>query len=133
MAVKKMARRKKAKNKRPIESYEHRDKKRVNIPPVGLVTPDTDPDVRQKKNLRLRPAPRPAAPGRARPSTPVRGAHGLLHVHERIDPRTIIEAVREAQRQRSRAADGALRRPRRTAAARGYRVLPAQSTAGRTA
>jgi adenine-specific DNA-methyltransferase len=30
-------------SKRPIESYEHRDKQRVNNPPVGLVNPDTDP------------------------------------------------------------------------------------------
>src|ERR1700680_2105486 len=29
--------------KRPIERYEHTDKKRINNPPVGLVTPDTDP------------------------------------------------------------------------------------------
>src|ERR1035441_353726 len=29
--------------KRPIEGYEHRDKKRINNPPVGLVTPETDP------------------------------------------------------------------------------------------
>ena len=36
-------------NKRPIESYEHRDKERVNNPPVGLVTPETDPDAGQQK------------------------------------------------------------------------------------
>ena len=29
--------------KRPIDRYEHRDKKRINNPPVGLVTPETDP------------------------------------------------------------------------------------------
>jgi hypothetical protein len=29
-------------DKRPIEQYSHTDKKRVNNPPVGLVTPDTD-------------------------------------------------------------------------------------------
>jgi hypothetical protein len=27
----------------PIERYEHSDKKRINNPPVGLVTPETDP------------------------------------------------------------------------------------------
>jgi len=37
-----MARKKKDENKRPIESYEHRDKQRANNPPVGLVTPETD-------------------------------------------------------------------------------------------
>lgn len=39
-----MARAKTNGNKRVIESYDHRDKRRVNNPPVGLVTPDTDPD-----------------------------------------------------------------------------------------
>ncbi len=34
--------------KRPIEQYEHKGKKRVNNPPVGLVTPDTDPDLGKK-------------------------------------------------------------------------------------
>lgn len=44
-----MAHKKKSDSKRPIESYEHRDKARVNIPPVGLVTHETDPDAGQKK------------------------------------------------------------------------------------
>ena len=29
--------------KKPIEQYEHADKKRLNHPAVGLVTPATDP------------------------------------------------------------------------------------------
>ena len=44
-----MARKKKTNTTRPIESYEHRDKDRINNPPVGLVTPETDPDAGQKK------------------------------------------------------------------------------------
>ena len=42
-----MARRK-AKAKRPIESYDHRGEERLNNPPVGLVTPDTDRDAGSK-------------------------------------------------------------------------------------
>lgn len=34
---------------RPMEAYEHRDKQRVNNPPVGLATPDTNPDAGQQK------------------------------------------------------------------------------------
>jgi len=34
--------------KKPIEQYEHRDKQRVNNPPVGLVTPETDLEVGAK-------------------------------------------------------------------------------------
>ena len=30
--------------KRLIEKYEHADKERLNNPPVGLATPDTDKD-----------------------------------------------------------------------------------------
>jgi len=32
-----------------VEQYEHKDKKRINIPPVGLVTEKTDTDYGQKK------------------------------------------------------------------------------------
>ncbi len=44
-----MARKKKNENKRPIESYEHKDKQRANNPPVGLVTPETVPEAGPKK------------------------------------------------------------------------------------
>ena len=44
-----MAKRKQSKVKKPIESYDHKDKKRANNPPVGLVTPETDPDKGKKK------------------------------------------------------------------------------------
>ncbi len=33
---------KKKTGKKPIEQYDHKGKKRVNNPPVGLVTSDTD-------------------------------------------------------------------------------------------
>lgn len=51
---------KQANPKRPIETYEHRDKERLNNPPVGLVTPDNDPDAGQKRTL-----PRSAPPSRS--------------------------------------------------------------------
>jgi len=40
---------------RPIESYEHRDKARLNNPPAGLVTPETDPDAGQQSSTTRRP------------------------------------------------------------------------------
>ncbi|MFH1738083.1 MAG: DNA methyltransferase [bacterium] len=46
---------KKTEKKRPIESYEHKDKQRANNPPVGLVTPDTDPDAGAKKTYTYDP------------------------------------------------------------------------------
>ncbi|HLG28970.1 MAG TPA: hypothetical protein VI387_02060, partial [Candidatus Brocadiales bacterium] len=42
-----MAKTKKA-GKKPIEQYDHKDKERLNNPPVGLVTPDTDKESGKK-------------------------------------------------------------------------------------
>ena len=47
--------RRKATAKKPIESYDHTDKKRANNPPVGLVTPDTDPDAGHKRTYQYDP------------------------------------------------------------------------------
>ena len=89
-----MARRKSTKTKRPIESYQHADKERVNNPPVGLVTPDTDPDAGPRTyaydphlDPQLHWAGKAEHTSFAVPTV-------SLHVHERIDPRTIVEAVR---------------------------------------
>ena len=38
----------KASKKKPIEQYDHKGKKRVNNPPVGLVTPQTDKESGKK-------------------------------------------------------------------------------------
>lgn len=46
--------------KKEIEQYEHADKKRVNNPPVGLVTPDTDPVAPGKQTYRYDPHIDPA-------------------------------------------------------------------------
>ena len=82
--------------KRPIESYEHRDKQRVNNPPVGLVTPDTDPDAGAKRTYAYDPHldPQLKWAGKAE-HTSFEVPTVSLHVHERIDPRTIVEAVRK--------------------------------------
>jgi adenine-specific DNA-methyltransferase len=88
--------REKTENKRPIESYEHKDKQRANNPPVGLVTPETDPDVGNKKVYAYDPHldPQLVWAGKAE-HTSFEVPTVSLHVHERIDPRTIIEAVRK--------------------------------------
>lgn len=85
----------KKETKRPIESYEHRDKERVNNPPVGLVTPDTDPDAGARRTYAYDPHldPRLSWAGKAEHAS-FDVPTVSLHVHERIDPRTIIEAVK---------------------------------------
>jgi len=96
--------------KRPIERYEHTDKKRINNPPVGLVTPETDPLLPTRKIYDyVDPVPA-VKPGKDLDYDPHldpqlvwagKKEHSSfevptvsLHVHETIDPRTIIEAVR---------------------------------------
>jgi hypothetical protein len=46
--VNQMPRNKKS-DQKPIEQYEHKGKKRVNNPSVGLVTPETDRETGKKK------------------------------------------------------------------------------------
>lgn len=81
--------------KKQIEQYEHKDKDRANNPPVGLVDPNTDPELGKKK-YQYDPHldPQLVWAGKAeRLSFDVDTVS--LHVHERIDPRSIIEAVRK--------------------------------------
>ena len=122
--------------KKPIEQYDHRDKTRLNNPPVGLVTPETDPESSTKKTYRYDPHIDPALQFDSQRSgvekiidnglaaETVEEAKAALaalkkrqepylnwagkaertsfdvptvslHVHERIDPKTIIEAVKK--------------------------------------
>ena len=92
-----MAQKKSNDSQRSVESYEHRDKARVNNPPVGLVTPETDPDAGQKKKRYAYDPhldPQLVWAGKAE-HTSFEVPTVSLHVHERIDPRTIIDAVRK--------------------------------------
>ena len=41
---------------RNVDKYEHPDKKRLNNPPVGLVTPETDPDQPKRSGVSARSA-----------------------------------------------------------------------------
>jgi adenine-specific DNA-methyltransferase len=80
--------------RREIALYAHADKERLNNPPVGLVTPDTDRDA-GKKTYAYDPHldPQLVWAGKAE-HTSFEVPTVSLHVHERIDPRTIIETVK---------------------------------------
>jgi adenine-specific DNA-methyltransferase len=85
----------KASKKKPIEQYDHKGKKRVNNPPVGLVTPETDKET-GKKQYAYDPHLDPQLVWSGKTErTSFEVPTVSLHVHERIDPRTIIEAVRK--------------------------------------
>ena len=84
-----------ARPKRKVEPYTHTGKERVNNPPVGLVTPDTDRDASTKTyahDPHLDPQLQWAGKSE---HTSFEVPTVSLHVHERIDPRTIIEAARK--------------------------------------
>ena len=81
--------------KRDIETYAHTDKERVNNPPVGLVTPETDRDTGRRTYAHdPHLDPQLSWAGKAE-HTSFEVPTVSLHVHERIDPRTIVEAVRK--------------------------------------
>jgi adenine-specific DNA-methyltransferase len=88
------ARKVKVNKKKPIEQYNHKGKKRANNPPVGLVTPQTDKES-GRKTYAYDPHldPQLVWAGKAE-RTSFEVPTVSLHVHERIDPRTIVEAVR---------------------------------------
>jgi len=81
--------------KKQIDSYAHTDQKRPNNPPVGLVTPDTEPLETAKKTYEYDPHldPQLVWAGKAE-RTSFEVPTVSLHVHERIDPKSIIAAVR---------------------------------------
>jgi adenine-specific DNA-methyltransferase len=91
-----MAQKKNSGTKRKVESYEHLDKTRLNNPPVGLVTPATDPEITTQKKYAFDPHldPQLVWAGKAEHIS-FEVPTVSLHVHERIEPRTIIEAVRK--------------------------------------
>lgn len=82
--------------KKQIEQYEHRKDERTNIPHVGLVTPNSDPDTGEKKTYSYDPHldPQLQWAGKAE-HTSFEVPTVSLHVHERIDPKTIIETVKK--------------------------------------
>jgi Adenine specific DNA methylase Mod len=95
-----MAKAKKVKdnsNPKPIEQYEHKDKQRLNNPPVGLVDVHTDNGGFKKKTYQYDPHldPQLQWAGKAE-HTSFDVPTVSLHVHERIDPRRIIDTVKKA-------------------------------------
>jgi hypothetical protein len=82
-------------SKRPVEQYDHKAETRVNNPPVGFVDAKSDA-VEGKKTYGYDPHLDPTLvwAGKAE-RTSFEIATVSLHVHERIDPRSIIEAIRK--------------------------------------
>lgn len=88
-------------NQKPIEQYNHADKERLNNPPVGLVSKATDEDYGQKKKkYSYDPHLDPQLQWAGKTEhTSFEVPVVSLHVHERIDPKTIIETVKKDDNQ----------------------------------
>jgi adenine-specific DNA-methyltransferase len=79
---------------RAVKQYDHPSKKRLNNPPVGLVTPDTDPDL-TPKTYAYDPHLDPQLVWTGKQEKAELTVDTVsLHVHERIDSHTIISSVR---------------------------------------
>jgi len=91
-----MARKKKV--NKDIEQYDHPNKKRLNNPPVGLVSENTEPYSTSKKTYEYDPHldPQLVWAGKAE-HTSFEVPTVSLHVHERIDPKTIIDTVQKEE------------------------------------
>lgn len=91
--------------KKPIEQYEHTGETRLNNPPVGLVNPENDPES-GKKAYQYDPHldPQLVWAGKAE-HTSFEVPTVSLHVHERIDPKTVLEAVRKRNGEAARSAE----------------------------
>lgn len=92
-----MAKKKATAKAKPIKQYEHTDKVRANNPHIGLVNEATDTEYGQnKKTYQYDPHldPQLQWAGKAE-RTSFEVPVVSLHVHERIDPKTIIETVKK--------------------------------------
>ncbi|MBW1741468.1 MAG: site-specific DNA-methyltransferase [Deltaproteobacteria bacterium] len=87
---------KRKKSTKNIEQYDHPNKKRLNNPPVGLVSEDTEPYEDTRKTYEYDPHldPQLQWAGKAE-HTSFEVPTVSLHVHERIDPKTIINTVQK--------------------------------------
>ena len=82
----------------PVEQYVHPDEKRKNNPPVGMVDPNNDPD-QPSKSYSYDPRLDPQLQWSGKSENSEFDVDTVsLHVHERIDPLTIIEKAMKEQR-----------------------------------
>ena len=87
----------KAKKAKDLEQYTHDGSKRSNNPPVGLVTSTTDPDQpKQRYSYDPRLDPQLVWSGKQE-NTEFEVDTVSLHVHERIDPHTILEKAMKSK------------------------------------
>lgn len=83
--------------KKSVEHYTHEDKKRTNNPPIGLVTAETD-KLNGKKTYQYDPHIDPQLQWAGKAEHLTFDVDTVsLHVHERMDPLTIIEKTKRKE------------------------------------
>ena len=83
----------------PVEQYVHPNEKRKNNPPVGMVDPNNDPD-QPSKRYSYDPRLDPQLQWSGKTENSEFDVDTVsLHVHERIDPLTIIEKAMKEHKQ----------------------------------
>src|SRR2546428_11838350 len=88
--------------RREVKQYIFENQRRLNNPPVGLVTADTD-HLNGKKTYQFDPHLDPQLNWAGKTEgTSFEVDTVSLHVHERIDPLTIINAVRNKRSEERR-------------------------------
>jgi adenine-specific DNA-methyltransferase len=81
---------------RDIKQYDHADKERLNNPHVGLVSEVTEPSIEKKKKYAYDPHLDPQLQWAGKTEhTSFEVPTVSLHVHERIDPKTILDNARK--------------------------------------
>jgi adenine-specific DNA-methyltransferase len=86
---------------KPIEQYQHPDKERANNPHIGMVNEATETYGKvEKKTYQYDPHLDPQLQWAGKTErTSFEVPTVSLHVHERIDPKTIIEAVKKEEKE----------------------------------
>ena len=104
------------KKRKQIAQYAHSDKERANNPPAGLVTAESDPDLGERTTWRYDQHLDPQLDWAGKAERDRFDVPAVsLHVHERIDPKTIVKAVRKENPEESQIGLFEERRPFREA------------------
>src|SRR4030065_2780373 len=89
--------------KKKIESYEHEDEKRINNPPVGLVSSETDKLDGQTKYAHDPHIDPYLSWAGKKEGTEFDVQNVSLHIHERIDPKRIVQSFLKREKEQGTA------------------------------
>jgi adenine-specific DNA-methyltransferase len=104
-----MARGRRKKSKKKIKQYSHKHSDRLNNPPVGLGEYEIEDEVKKEYSYDPHLDPQLIWAGKSERSN-FKVDTVSLHVHERIDPKTVINAIRKKNGPQQTGLNGPIRR-----------------------